>query len=148
MKYIGLGLLSMVMSLLVSTALAGDFANEIAREFNMGLLPRQAMQVNLQTFTGALGGPTAPMITKSQDFNRPFQVDDDTFPDFQSAAQRSCDSQKNACAEVSNNEGGNFEVADCEKQNEDCKSSASSATVTSFFSVFSQGTDFDIICDN
>lgn len=38
-------------------------------------------------------------------------------PDFQSAADRSCDNQKNNCADLANNGGGSFEVGDCDKQN-------------------------------
>jgi hypothetical protein len=49
-------------------------------EFNMGvLLPRQQGRVNLQTFTGALGGARASAITNSGDPERPFEVDGDTF---------------------------------------------------------------------
>lgn len=40
-----------------------------------------------------------------------------TQPDFQSAADRSCDNQKNNCAELANNGEENFEVSDCDRQN-------------------------------
>ncbi|KAK4124962.1 hypothetical protein N657DRAFT_643739 [Parathielavia appendiculata] len=49
-------------------------------EFTMGvLLPRQQGRVNLQIFTGALGGVSASAITNSGDPERPFEVDGDTF---------------------------------------------------------------------
>jgi hypothetical protein len=37
-------------------------------------------------------------------------------PDFNTAADRACDTQKNACAEAANN-GGSHEVSDCDQQN-------------------------------
>lgn len=43
------------------------------------LLPRQQGRTSLQTFTGALGGARAAAITKSDDAERPFEVDGDTF---------------------------------------------------------------------
>lgn len=84
------------------------------------LFPRQngATGQNLQTFTGSLGGIKADAVTNSGNSERPFEVDGDTFTDFNSAAQRSCDNQKNKCAQEANN-GGNagFEVSDCDSQN-------------------------------
>ena len=86
------------------------------------LFPRQQGQgatgQNLQAFTGALGGIKADAVTNSGNSERPFEVDGDTFTDFNSAAQRSCDNQKNKCAQEANN-GGNagFEVSDCDNQN-------------------------------
>ncbi|KAI9929074.1 hypothetical protein MW887_001469 [Aspergillus wentii] len=53
---------------------------------------------NLQTFTGGYGG-SAPAITNTGDSQRPYGVDGDTFPDYDSAAQRSCDNQFNSCQE-------------------------------------------------
>ncbi|KAL2198666.1 hypothetical protein P885DRAFT_59219 [Corynascus similis CBS 632.67] len=90
-------------------------------EFRMGaILSRQQDQgqTNLQVFSGALGGAGAPAITNSGDPDRPFQVEGDTFPDYESAANRACDNQKNACADVVNNgSGASFEVGDCDLQN-------------------------------
>lgn len=37
--------------------------------------------------------------------------------DFNTAADRSCDNQKNNCADLANNGGGSFEVGDCDRQN-------------------------------
>lgn len=53
----------------------------------------------------------------SGDATRPFEVTGDTFTDFASAAGRSCDNQKNSCAEMANNGTATFTVADCENQN-------------------------------
>lgn len=36
--------------------------------------------------------------------------------DYDTAANRACDNQKNACADIANNKGGNFEVGDCDQQ--------------------------------
>jgi hypothetical protein len=84
------------------------------------LFPRQAATgQNLQAFTGALGGIKADAVTNSGNSERPFEVDGDTFTDFNSAAQRSCDNQKNKCAQTANsgdNKAG-FEVSDCDQQN-------------------------------
>lgn len=88
-------------------------------------------------------------ITNSGDSERPFEVDGDTFvrsvpsltrrhrsstnrrflqPDFESAASRACDNQKNACAEAANSDGGDLEVSDCDDQNSECHVSPGSST--------------------
>ncbi|KAK4181792.1 hypothetical protein QBC36DRAFT_40968 [Triangularia setosa] len=97
------------------------------------LMPRQA--ANLQVFTSALGGATAPAITNSGDPDRPFAVEGDTFPDFETASNRACDNQKNACAKVANEGGqreGELTVGECDGQMEQCKSAALSAANRSF----------------
>jgi len=90
----------------------------IQREFRTGILAaRQA--TNLQAFSGALGGQSASPIINSGDPDRPFEVDGDTFPDFETAANRACDNQKNRCAEIANangGQGGQFSVGDCDRQ--------------------------------
>ncbi|OAF58543.1 hypothetical protein VC83_04962 [Pseudogymnoascus destructans] len=50
----------------------------------------------------ALGGAAAEPITSTNDQNRPFEVGGDTLTDFKSAASRTCDNQKNACAKIAN----------------------------------------------
>lgn len=55
---------------------------------------------NLQTFDGALGGVVAPPIVMSTVQGRPFSVDGSTFPDFQTAASRTCDDQFTGCSDV------------------------------------------------
>ncbi|KAL2130920.1 hypothetical protein VTI74DRAFT_5789 [Chaetomium olivicolor] len=120
-------------------------------EFSMGvLLPRQqGGQTNLQAFTGALGGARAPAITNSGDLEKPFEVDGDTFRDFETAANRACDNQKNVCANLANNGTGSFKVGDCDRQTERCKSAASSASVRTFPPpvLVSSNADFDFFCE-
>ncbi|KAK4154828.1 hypothetical protein C8A00DRAFT_14068 [Chaetomidium leptoderma] len=122
-------------------------------EFNMGgvLLPRQQQgRTSLQTFTGALGGASAAAITKSGDLDRPFEVDGDTFRDFDTAANRACDNQKNLCANMANSGTGAFKVGDCDQQSERCKSTASSASIREFAPpvLVSSNAEFDFFCDN
>ncbi|KAF1921913.1 hypothetical protein BDU57DRAFT_463988 [Ampelomyces quisqualis] len=80
----------------------------------ISLIPRHTLFLrqlsNLQTFSQALGGKPASAITNSGDPARPFSVDSQTFDTFESAAQRSCDNQFQACESVANgieNGGGN-----------------------------------------
>lgn len=63
-------------------------------------LSRAATVANLQTFTGKLGGVEAPAIVMSSVQERPFSVQGDTFPDFQTAGSRSCDRQHTGCTTV------------------------------------------------
>ncbi|KAK1483912.1 hypothetical protein CCUS01_15613 [Colletotrichum cuscutae] len=95
--------------------LAMDLGDEMRMGWKYGLLPRQTTQ-NLQTFEGNLGGVQASAITKSNDPSRPFEVDGDTFPDFNTAAGRSCDNQKNKCSQAANNGPQKFEVSKCDEQ--------------------------------
>ncbi len=63
-----------------AAASAGLGASSGHADFHMGvLLPRQQARVSIQSFTGALGGAKASAITKSDDPERPFEVDGDTF---------------------------------------------------------------------
>lgn len=122
------------------------------------LFPRQQQQggggggatgQNLQAFTGALGGVKADAVTNSGNSERPFEVDGDTFTDFNSAAQRSCDNQKNKCAQVANSgDGAGFEVSDCDQQNNQCKDSINTATQTAFLTLTSSNAEFDFFCEN
>ncbi|KAL8350953.1 hypothetical protein RB601_000878 [Gaeumannomyces tritici] len=103
---------------LVAAALGSDITDEVRGGFRMGgsLLPRQTK--GLQSFSGSLGGAKAQSITQSSDQKRPFEVNGDTFTDFRSAANRACDNQKNACADMANgSKKGDFTVGECDKQN-------------------------------
>ena len=71
---------------------------------------------NLQSFSAALGGIGAPAITMSSDSTRPYEVDGNTFPDFPTAASRTCDIQYNSCCDAANAKQGNFTVSDCGSQ--------------------------------
>lgn len=86
------------------------------------LMPRNTLffrqTTNLQTFTSALGGFQASVIQNSGDPKRPFSVDGDTFPDFDTASQRSCDNQFQSCSKAANEKGnkGTLTVAGCDTQ--------------------------------
>ncbi|KFY96011.1 hypothetical protein V498_02970 [Pseudogymnoascus sp. VKM F-4517 (FW-2822)] len=119
-------------------------------------IPRRQQSGGLITFTEALGGAEAEPITNTGDPERPFQVGDDTFDDFKSAARRTCDNQKNACAKIANDDdkSNGLEVSDCDKQRDDCKSAQDKATVTSFDSsassqaqVVTSDDEFTYFCD-
>lgn len=75
---------------------------------------RRQTATNLQTFTGNIGAAAVP-ITNSGDATRQFDVNGDTFVNFAAAAQRSCDVQFNACANLANS-GASFSVSDCSAQ--------------------------------
>ncbi|KAL2884954.1 hypothetical protein HOO65_090249 [Ceratocystis lukuohia] len=89
---------------LSSTATAIQLKDELNAGWTFGLMPRDTSSENLQIFTGALGGAEADP------------------PDFATAAGRSCDNQKNACANIANSGGGSFTVGDCDSQNSETPS--------------------------
>lgn len=133
---------------LVAATLGSGITDEVRSGFRMGgsLLARQTK--DLQAFSGSLGGAKAQSITQSSDQKRPFEVNGDTFTDFRSAANRACDNQKNACADMANgSKKGEFTVGECDKQNEECKSAAASATQTAFNALVSSNAEFDFFCD-
>lgn len=70
----------------------------------------------------ALGGITAPAVTKSGDSTRPFSVNGNTFVNEAGALQRSCDIQFNACADAVNGGIANgFNLSDCQTQENTCR---------------------------
>ncbi|KAI0322591.1 hypothetical protein OF83DRAFT_652043 [Amylostereum chailletii] len=82
---------------------------------------------NLQTFTGSLGGVTAPAVTSS---GGQFQVDGNSaFNNKQNALVRSCDVQHNKCANAANSSGnkGDLTVTACGDQQTQCNAAAQSA---------------------
>ncbi|CAK7202492.1 hypothetical protein SEUCBS139899_005215 [Sporothrix eucalyptigena] len=110
------------------------------------LMPRAA--TNLQFFQGALANIAAPAISQSNDVTRPFEVDGDTFTNFEDAINRSCDNQHNSCADAANSQkSSSFTVGDCDTQDTQCKAAASSATQTAFTQLTSSTSEFDIYCD-
>lgn len=134
---------------LLGGVLAGEFGEiNIDMDFAGRLMPR-ATSTNLQTFTGALGGATADPITSSGDSSRPFEVDGDTFTDFPSAAGRSCDNQHNACATLANKNPSEVQggVPACDTQLSSCSAAISTATKTSFATLFSTDANFEYFCD-
>ncbi|CAK7233244.1 hypothetical protein SCUCBS95973_008529 [Sporothrix curviconia] len=103
---------------------------------------------NLQFFQGALANIAAPAISQSNDVTRPFEVDGDTFTNFEDAINRSCDNQHNSCADAANSQkSSSFTVGDCDTQDTQCKSAASTATQTAFTELTSSTSEFDIYCD-
>ncbi|KAL2758525.1 hypothetical protein ACRALDRAFT_1075087 [Sodiomyces alcalophilus JCM 7366] len=139
-----------VATMVLSVDIREGLHEELQFGWKMGLRPRQSAQ-DLQSFRESVGGASAPAITQSNDPDRPFSVEGDTFPDFDTAADRACDIQKNKCAEAANNQGGNHEVNDCDRQNERCKASIPQATRTSFGdpqpALVSSDANFDYFCD-
>jgi hypothetical protein len=92
---------------------ADDNANEDANEQATGT-------VNVQAFTGTLGG-AAPPVVSSAGADRPFSVNGATFLNAGAAIQRSCAVQKNACANAANAgqlEGG---TQQCDAQEDECR---------------------------
>ncbi|KAI1401589.1 hypothetical protein F4819DRAFT_316364 [Hypoxylon fuscum] len=115
---------------LVAGVMAGDLVEDIRRDFDfrMGLFARQQASTDFQRFQGALGGKKAAQIVQNDGTDsdqKPFKTvggrSDDSFSDFNSAANRVCDDQKNDCADVANNGGGSFSVGQCDDQNSQCK---------------------------
>ncbi len=87
---------------------------------------RASGTVNVQTFTGTLGG-APPAVVSSAASDRPFSVDGSTFVNVGAALQRSCSVQHNACATAANSgqiQGG---VGQCETQQQACEAASGAA---------------------
>lgn len=80
--------------------------------------------MNVQVFTGTLGGPPPPVISGTG--TRPFTVNGATFVGQAAALGRSCDVQHNACANAANSGQLSGGVAACDQQNNECRSQISS----------------------
>lgn len=78
-----------------------------------------ASGTNVQTFTGDLGGPAPPVIFTAG-AARPFAVDGTTDVNKPAALQRSCDVQKNACADAANSGKLAGGVGQCDTQHSAC----------------------------
>lgn len=77
--------------------------------------------VNLQAFSGSLGGIDAPTVTEG---GRGFEVENNAdFLNLSAAIGRSCDVQKNQCANAANS-GADFSVSDCDAQAAACRAAA------------------------
>ncbi|TFK75227.1 hypothetical protein BDN72DRAFT_564468 [Pluteus cervinus] len=81
---------------------------------------------NLQTFTEALGGVTAPVVTASGNGQFSVQGAPNPFNDVKSAVLRSCDIQNNQCADAANASGnrGTLTVVNCTAQQSRCVADA------------------------
>ncbi|KAI1658667.1 hypothetical protein F4813DRAFT_388433 [Daldinia decipiens] len=120
--------LSLLAGFLVGV-MAGDFIEEMRRDFQMGLFGRQAVS-DIQQFnpSSPLGGQTPAKIEFDQsDTQKPFKItnsrisEGQTFNDFSTASNRVCDDLKNDCADTANqNSNKIFSVSDCDKQRDDC----------------------------
>jgi hypothetical protein len=75
---------------------------------------------NLQSFTGALGGISAPPVVVG---GRGFTVQGNSdFLNLSAALGRSCDVQHNQCANAANsNKSAGFSVSDCDQQDTQCR---------------------------
>ena len=82
-----------------------------------------AAGVNVQSFTGNLGG-AAPAVIQDDTSDRPFSVDGSTFLNIGAALQRSCSVQHNACANAANSGQVAGGTAACEQQQDDCDAAA------------------------
>jgi hypothetical protein len=79
-----------------------------------------ATGVNVQAFTGALGGITAPPVLTGG--SKGFVTDNSDFINAAAAITRSCSVQHNECANAANAAGqsSTFTVSDCDTQNTQC----------------------------
>ncbi|KAK3318986.1 hypothetical protein B0H66DRAFT_623263 [Apodospora peruviana] len=105
---------------------AADAADAAA---NVNVQAGATATVNIQIFTGDLGGPAPAVVSSAAE--RPFEVNGATFLNSGAALQRSCAIQKNACANAANSgqlEGGSQQ---CDAQEKACLA-ASAAKVRRF----------------
>lgn len=88
--------------------------------------PNPPVVSNYQVFTGALLGIGAPAVT-GPDSNNQFAVagDNGLFTILKQALARSCDNQKNACANAANQQ--HIEVTQCDNQQTQCKAETGSS---------------------
>jgi len=84
-----------------------------------------ATGTNVQTFTGALGGPAPPVNSSPAATDKPFEVKGSTFVNKGAALQRSCAVQNNACSDAANSGAEDITVADCNAQEDECLAAAS-----------------------
>ena len=102
MKTFTLTALVSVLSVAGARDVYGDEVRVLDHLSRRNLVLDTRASTNLATFTGALGGVAVTAITCSGDSTRQFEVNGDTFVGFTAAAQRSCDVQNNACANLAN----------------------------------------------
>lgn len=122
-----------IAGVLIGSAMAGmgsegGFDADMFIRFPGFFVAPRAAAVDLQAFTGALGGVAAEAVTASGDATRPFTVNGNTFTDFLDAATRSCDDQQNACSDIANSPSKNTDgitVAECQAQLTSCLALAS-----------------------
>ncbi|KAK3324004.1 hypothetical protein B0T19DRAFT_219360 [Cercophora scortea] len=81
--------------------------------------------VNVQAFTGTLGGAAPPVISSASD--RPFAVNGATFLKEAAAIQRSCAVQKNACSNAANSGQLAGGTGQCDTQEKACLAASGAA---------------------
>lgn len=94
-----------------ATAISSPAATEEPTSTNAG--------VNIQSFTGSLGGPPPPVVSSAS--SRPFSVNGNTFTGQAAALSRSCDIQHNACADAANSGELAGGVSQCATQLASCR---------------------------
>ncbi|GFG25212.1 hypothetical protein IFM61606_05146 [Aspergillus udagawae] len=125
--------------------------------------PPLGKRQDLQSFAGALGG-AAPAVTSTGDAERPYGVSGNTFTDFESAAQRSCNEQFDSCQKIANTDpSASFSLQDCQNQLKSCMSvstvQATAASINHLESASNTNSgpiaqtmvpyddEFDLVCD-
>ncbi|KAL3710427.1 hypothetical protein TMatcc_004222 [Talaromyces marneffei ATCC 18224] len=150
---IGLSVLLLLMTR-ATAATASMGVNSLLMGFQMSasvVVDKIASAHLHQKASSTILGIAAPAITRTGDPKRPFGVDNNTFPDFPSARQRSCADQFNICQLMANtNKTVDFTLPDCENQQKRClkanqavvaaSSSTSSSSLTSTSTSTSEST--------
>ncbi|KAJ9615538.1 hypothetical protein H2200_001613 [Cladophialophora chaetospira] len=98
----------------ITTTVAVTGASTLATVTNAAA----ATSVNIQSFTGTLGGAPPPVISGTGD--RPFTVKGDTFVNAAAALQRSCSVQHNTCSNAANSGSLAGGQQQCETQEDQC----------------------------
>ncbi|KAJ4399572.1 hypothetical protein N0V85_005982 [Neurospora sp. IMI 360204] len=94
---------------------------------NTGGANNTAGGVNVQSFTGTLGG-AAPAVLFTAGSARPYSVNGNTFSQSSEALARSCDIQNNACFNAANTGKLTGGTAQCVQQTSVCKKAAAAKT--------------------
>ncbi|KAF2625306.1 hypothetical protein BU25DRAFT_423387 [Macroventuria anomochaeta] len=166
--------LSLLLFCQLALATASPSPARISSDFAMSLVPRNTLfyrqMKDLQTFDSALGGVRASSIMNSGIPDRPFAVEGNNFPNFATAAQRSCDEQFQGCQAMANSQGnggrgkgkakgrdsgGELTVTMCDQQKEKCNQAQQTAKVQDFQTGVASTNigpdplfpDFDLICE-
>ncbi|KAL5334034.1 hypothetical protein BJX70DRAFT_402988 [Aspergillus crustosus] len=123
-------------------------STSLARAFDPLGVVYEVVGPHLAPRAGTLGGST-PAITRTGDSERPYSVNGNTFTDYPSAAQRSCNIQFDVCQRAAN--GGSsvsFSLEDCSNQQNDCladppsiEDEAGSMSAASFDNSDTRGSD-------
>jgi hypothetical protein len=98
--------------------------NQPAAGANAGAAETATGTVNVQAFTGTLGGAPPPVVS-SAGADRPFAVNGATFQNAAAAVQRSCAVQKNACANAANAGQLAGGAQQCDAQEDACRAANS-----------------------